>query len=239
MADMQPDNPFMRVSSEVSVEASPLLRFLESNSRMIGMAVGACLLAGVAYGGYTWNASRQMAKAQEELGSIMIIASDSDRLAKLQAFLSSAPSGMKAGVQLAIAKSALAVNDHATAAAAWAALANNPESPLYATAIIGQAENLQKQGKDQDAMNVLLAATVKDGSVAANLVNSALVDAAEKAGAYDKAIAACEKLVSGTAMMNPQEADFWRQKASSLRLKQDAGKAAAPAPASTPAGTAK
>ncbi len=59
--------------------------------------------------------------------------------------------------------------------------------------------------------------TLPEKSEAVNLVNSLIADFAEKTGDIDKALAACEKLITGMAERSPEESGFWRQKAASLR----------------------
>ena len=228
-----------QVTSEVAPETSPLLNFLVKNRRVLGLALLVLVLAMVGYGVYTWRSGKQLAASQAELGRILVMASDTERLAKLKAFAVDAPSSMRDGLQLAIARSASLAKDYPAAVAAWDTLTKNPNAAVYAVAIVGKAENLILQNRDADALAVLLGAVVQNNMAASNLINSLVVDLAEKLGDYPKAIAASEKLVTGSAAGGVEEANFWRQKAASLRLaqaeQQQSQEQKTPAEATTPA----
>lgn len=210
---------FDKMSSEVTPEVSPLLRFLADNGRRILIVLGVCVLAGAGYGVYAWQARGQVQQAQNDLGQIMVITDSAARLAKLNAFLPKAPADMKAAVTMSIAMTAAEAKQYGEAAKAWGDVAKDVTDPLYVTALVGRAENLAMAGKAAEALAVLEGANLPSDSAAHPLINSLMVDIAEQTGDTAKAIAACEKLVSGSGLNNPEEADFWRQKAANLRLK--------------------
>ena len=213
-----------KMSSEVAPEVSPLLRFLLDNARRISAVLVLCVLAASGYGIYNWYSGKQLGESQDALGRILVVSNSTDRLARLKTFLATAPEGMKKSVLLAVAQTAKEAGDYAAAAEAWDALSKDSKDPLYLTAVLGKAENLSVQSKDAEALQVLESAAVPADSQFANLINSQIVDLAEKMGNLEKAIAVCEKLVTGVAMASPNEADFWRQKAASLRLKEKTAK---------------
>lgn len=220
MAEKRSTNPILldKMSSELAPEVSPFLRFLLDNARRIGIVTAVFILAAAGFGVYKWQSGKNTLEAQNELGKILASADRTDRLPRLKAFLPAAPESMKGAILLAVAKAASDAKDYATAADAWGELAKDAKDPLYATAVIGKAENLAMAGKAAEALAVLEAMTLPAGSSAESLINSLVADLAEKTGNLDKAIAACEKLAAGAATANPEEADFWRQKAASLRL---------------------
>ncbi|MDL2210540.1 hypothetical protein LJC26_07025 [Desulfovibrio sp. OttesenSCG-928-O18] len=226
MAENRPTDPTLldKMSSEVAPEVSPLLRFLLNNARRIGMVTAVFVLAAAGFGIYKWQSDKQLREAQNALGTILAAADNTDRLAKLKTFLPTAPAPIKNSVLLALAKAASDAKDYTAAADAWGEIAKDPKDPLYITATIGKAENLALADKAAEALAAVEAMTLPAGSAAQNLVNTLIVDLAEKTGNVEKAIAACEKLVTGTAMTSPEEADFWRQKAASLRLQGKAAK---------------
>lgn len=221
------DNPadqslFDRMSSEVTPEVSPLLQFLMNNGRRMLIGLAVCVIAGAGYGVYNWQAKKQAEQAQNDLGQILVISDSAARLTKLNEFLAKAPAGIKTAVTLAIANTAAEAKNYDAAGAAWGELARDTKSTLYAAALIGKAENLAMAGKDKEALAALEGSALAEDSSANALINSLIVDLAEKAGDTAKAIAACEKLALGSGLQNPEEAEFWRQKAAFLRLKQEA-----------------
>lgn len=224
MAQNHPTNKtlFDEISSEVSPATSPLLDFLLTHVRLIAAAAVLCALAGIGYAVYNWQAEKQVAKAQEALGRILISRNNDEKLAKLQAALAEAPSGVKEAVQLAIAKTAMEAKDYPTAYAAWDAIAKDSKKALHVTAMVGKAEILSLQEKTKEALAVAESIPLPPDTPFATLVNGIIVDLAEKLGDFPKAIATCEKIAASTAAFNPEEANFWRQKAASLRGREKA-----------------
>lgn len=212
-----------KMSSEVAPEISPLMRLLLDNARRIIVILAVCVLGAAGYGIYTWHAAKQVAEAQNELGKILVIEDTTARMAKLKTFLTSAPAGIKPAVTLAIARTAMLGNDYAEAEKAWSELAGDTKDPLYVTAVIGKAESMAAQNKDSEALAVLETMALPADSAASLLVSSLIVNFAEKSGNLEKAVAACEKVAS-SAMVTPDEAEFWRQKAAYLRGKTETPK---------------
>ncbi|CAK7064606.1 MAG: hypothetical protein DELT_01589 [Desulfovibrio sp.] len=212
------------ISSEVTPATSPLLEFLVAHSRKIAGIAIVCLIGGAGYGIYNWQQKKQVATAQENLGRILVVNNAADRFAKLKTFLADAPAGVKGSVQIAIAKTAAEVGDYAAAHDAWDALSKDPKSSLYVTAMVGKAEALARQDKTKEALAIAESISLPSDSASVPLVQGLIVDLAEKMGDFAKAVAACEKLVTSVAMLNPEEANFWRQKAASLRTQENAAK---------------
>ncbi len=220
--DPKENSLLQKMSSEVAPEVSPLLQALLNNSKLIGIVLAVCVLGAAAYGGWRWHEAKSISEAQAELGRILILPAPADREAKLKTFLASAPEGMKAAGNLALAQAALEAKNYAAAVGAWDAVARDSQSPLYATAMIGKAEALALQGKDAEAVAILETVKASAEKNAKSLVESMIVDLAEKAGDYTKALASCDALINTTS--NPMEVEFWRQKAASLRLRQGEAK---------------
>lgn len=226
MADDRSANKTLmdEISSEVTPATSPLLSFLIAHARKIAAAAAVCVVAGAGYGIYSWQAKNQIAEAQDRLGRILITHNSPDRLADLKAFLTDAPAGIKGSVQMAIAKAAMDVKDYSAAYEAWDALSRDTKSAFYVIAMVGKAESLALQDKTADALAVAEGIAIPADSPSMPLVHGLIIDLAEKSGDFPKAIAACEKLVASIVMLNPEEADFWRQKAASLRNREKAAK---------------
>ena len=220
MADTKTDNMTLldKMSSEMTPATSPLLEFLTRNAKLIAAVLAACVVVLAGYGFLSWNEGKKLAAAQEDLARILILEDSQDKLAKLKAFVPGAPDSMRNSLALVMARTAMKVKDYPEASQAWDVLTGNPKDPIYATAMIGKAESLSLQGKAVEALAVLESMSLPPEGMAASLVNVFIADLAERAGEYDKAIAACEKLISAMAVQNPEEIEFWRQKAASLRL---------------------
>ena len=206
-----------KMTSEVTPETSPLLQFLTNNAKRIMLVMAVCFIAVAGYGVYSWQETQKLAAAQDSLTRILVVKDDADRLAKLKAFAPSAPEAIRGSVALAIAHTAMQAKSYDDAFQAWDRFSKDSTSPLYTTAMIGKAEALALQGKTAESIAILESMSLPADSEAINLVNSLIADLAEQSGNIDKAIAMCEKLVVGMAERSPQEADFWRQKAASLR----------------------
>jgi hypothetical protein len=226
MADNRSANKTLidEITSEVMPATSPLLDFLIAHSRTIAVASAVCVIAGAGYGIYSWQAKKQVVEAQEKLGRILVAQNAADKLSKLKAFLAEAPADVKGAVQMAVAKTAMDAKDYPAAYESWDALAKDTKSALYITAMVGKAETLALQDKTAEALAVAESIAVPADSAALPLVQGLIVDLAEKSGNFPKAIAACEKLVASSVMQNPDEADFWRQKAASLHSQEKAAK---------------
>ncbi len=220
MAENTPKSPTLleQMSSEVTPATSPLLTFLTTHAKLIAIVMVLCFAGAAGYGIYTWNENKKIAEAQEALSRILVLDNDADRLAKLEAFLPTAPDAMRKGLSLIIASTAMKAKKYEEAFKAWESLATDPRDPLYVTASIGKADSLAPQGKAGEGLAVLEGMTLPADSPAAGLVNILIVNFAEDVGNTEKAIAACEKIIAAVAAVNPEEADFWRQKAAALRL---------------------
>lgn len=218
MSQNRPTDPSLlqKVSSEVAPEISPLMLLLLNNAKRIAAVLVICVIAAAGYGIYNWHTNKQLVRAQNDLGRILVVEDSAARLAKLKEFQASAPARIKPAVALAIAKSAMLAGNFAEAEKAWAELARDPKDPLYVTAVIGKAESLGSQDKAAEALTVLETMTLAPDSMAGVLVDGMIVDFAEKSGDLEKAAATCDK-IAAAALGNPEEADFWRQKAASLR----------------------
>lgn len=215
---------FDRMSSEVTPEVSPLLLFLTNNARYILIGLAICIAVGAGYGIYSWQARGRVEQAQNDLGGILVTTDSAARLAKLEEFLAKAPSGMRTAVVLAVANAAMEAGKHDAAINAWGELAKDSGNPLYSTALIGKARSLALADRSGEALAVLESAALPADSSAANLINSLIVDLAQKTGDTARAVAACEKLVAANGLQNPEEAEFWRQKAAFLRLQEHGAK---------------
>lgn len=204
-----------KVTAEVTPEVSPLLQFITNNATKIVGVFLVCLALGVGYGAYQWHAASSLAESKAELGTVEIIKDPAERLAALEKFIAGAPAELVPAANLALAKAALESEKYDTAAAAWAKVASGEKGAFLIVAVVGQAEALIKGGKDAEAMALLQKHQGVGSDVSRAMIDSLVVDLAEKNANYSAAIAACESLASNPASLG--QAEFWRQKAAALR----------------------
>ncbi|MEG1610973.1 MAG: tetratricopeptide repeat protein, partial [Bilophila sp.] len=185
------------IQSEVALEATPLLRFVLQNSRIIVSCIVALVAFIVAFGAWHWFTARVEREAQIELGHILIGAEGEPRIAALEKFLPSAPGAIRLGVQLEIAVTSLSVNALDKAAAAYGNIhAEDPKGALGLMAAINQADVLLRAKKPQEALTVLDAL---EKTVPENLrpsVHEAQAACAEQSGDFVRALAGYEAIVS-------------------------------------------
>ncbi|MDL2272821.1 hypothetical protein LJC23_07320 [Desulfovibrio sp. OttesenSCG-928-I05] len=209
-----------KVTAEVTPEVSPLLQFITNNATKIVGVFLVCLALGVGYGAYQWHAAGALADSKAALGTAEVIKDPAERVAALEKFVSGAPAELLPAANLALAKAALESENYDKAAAAWAKVAAGEKGAFLIVAVTGQAEALIKGGKDAEALALLQKHQGSGTDVSRAMVDSLVVDLAEKNNNYAAAIAACESLAANPASLG--EAEFWRQKAAALRSAEKA-----------------
>ncbi len=205
------------IEKEVSAEASPLLQFLVRHARLIVLVIVflAVIIAG--YGIYKWRAGASMKEARNELGMISITRDPALRYQKLDAFLGAAPAQLRTPILLDQAKAALEMGDRAKAEQAWAALQaeNKPETAVLAGR--GRAQLLLEDGKKAEALAVLEGLLPQAGEQGRIVLNTQIVLVAESMGDYQRALKACDDVLSIPQMGGSPV--LWQQKAADLRRK--------------------
>lgn len=188
------------LQSEVSVEATPLLRFVLEHIRVI-IAIVVLVVAAVAVTGiWHWQAARAERDARLELGRILVAPEPAARLASLEKFLSSAPSSMKLGVQLEIAATAAALGDSLKASQAYGAIySTDRQGTLGVMAGLNEADLLLRAERPADALEKLDSLLASTPAALLDPVRQAIREgqatAAEQAGRLDRALAAYEAIV--------------------------------------------
>lgn len=188
------------LQSEVSVEATPLLRFVLEHIKSI-IAIVVLVVAAVAVTGmWHWQTARAERDARLELGRILVAPEPAARLASLEKFLSAAPSSMKLGVQLEIAATAAALGDALKASQAYGAVyAADPQGTFGVMAGLNEADLLLRAERPADALNRLDALMASAPAALLEPVRQAIREgqaaAAEQAGRLDRALAAYEAIV--------------------------------------------
>lgn len=217
MAVKPENNPslFGTIQGEVSAEASPFLQFLIDKARLIAIALVLFVAAIVGYGFYSSGQKSAKTEQEMEFGRLVTGKSGTERIAALEEYLKTAPAALHGAAWFAIAEAAHQEKDWAKAGAAWEQVAKLDDS-IRVTATLARAQALVELDRENEAMEVLESISGKLGPYDVVNVNSRIAILAENMGNYDRAIAACEAIVSA-----PEAGDtsFWMQKIASLRQK--------------------
>ena len=185
------------IQSEVAVEATPLLRFVVQNSRIIVTIVVVLAIAIAGIGGWKWHESRVERDAHLELGRILVSTEGADRIAALEKFLATVPAAMKPGVQLEIASAAVSLQQYAKATEAYGAVvAADPKGAIGVLASINQADLLQRQGKYAEALALFDTLEKNAPESLRPMVLEGQAMSAELAGKLDRALAVYERIAS-------------------------------------------
>jgi predicted Zn-dependent protease len=169
-----------QLSSEVTPEADPALRFILNNIKTISLSLGAVVLL-------------TLKKQQAELGMIVATKSGVEKLQALDTFASGVSGKLQTAVNLEIARTGLELKQYDRAAAAYNAVIAHGEGPVF-MARFGLAQALLQQDKAAEATDILMALAAEAPESFTVSVNRMLAEAAFEAGRYDQALAAFETL---------------------------------------------
>ncbi len=184
------------LQSEVSVEATPLLRFVLAHIRLLVGGVVVLVLAIAAVGGWRWYENSVQREAEIALGHIRVSTSGEERIAALEKIAADIPENLRLGLQLDIAITALGMEDLPRAAAAYGALyAQDPKGPVGLMAALNQADILQRQGKPAEALAVLDALEKNAPQSMRSVILEGQAISAEQSGDLNRALGDYEALV--------------------------------------------
>ena len=228
-AKMRPDTPAQPFSTaqadsllgslqaEVSAEASPFLIFLTRHARSIALVIALCIAAIVGYWVYASQAEKGRYEDTLSYGKILLIADPRTRLEQLEAFADKAPGTVRKAVWFSIMDAAGEVQDYDRVYRAWKAISDF-DPGIHAIAVVGMADALSLQKKDKEALDLLESASGKLKNHEIPLINARIVLLAENLGDYDKAMAACDTLISKSS--DPKDMSMWMQKRAVLEQKR-------------------
>jgi predicted negative regulator of RcsB-dependent stress response len=186
------------IQSEVSAEASPFLKFIITNFRIIIAVVAILLIAIIGAGIYQWHAASTRRAVEMELGAILSSpAPITERISRLEAFIAKKPDNFRQGAWMELAILANDNKDYAKAAYAFGQAASiDPQKPLGVICAINQSDMLLRAGKADEALAVLqnMEKTTPKGMQA--IIQESLAVAAELAGNKDAAVKAYGRLMS-------------------------------------------
>lgn len=213
------------LQAEVGAEASPMMRFLIKNARVIVFGVLLFIAAIVAFWAYSWQADNKRVAEKITLGRIITIADAKQRLAQLESFLPDAPDSVRRAAWFALLDAAYEDKNQEALYRAWEAIGGFSPT-MDATAARGMANALTAQGKHREALNVLdkASASLRQPDIAD--INMRIVLLAEYLGDYERALPACDAIIA--ADENPllsgtpgtfTDPKFWKQKKTELAQK--------------------
>lgn len=188
----------------INRDTPPLLQKIVANLKpiLLGAAILVALAATVA--GFRMLQARNLAGAQEALGSILASTSGKDKIAALEKFLLEAPGGLRTAVLFELAGASMAVEDYAKAVDYWRQLAAASKDDAKLVASLGHARALVLAGKAAEAVAELTALKAGAPESFKATVNRQLGLAAEAAGDKQAALAAYGDLLqSGEAGDKP------------------------------------
>lgn len=206
-------NMLDEIEQEADQDLHPLLQKILDNLKAIGMGIGAIILLVGAYSGYTTYTSIQAKKQTNALGTILLEKDPAKRIASLNRFLQEHPSALSVGPLLEVAGTAMSSKDYATAASAWARIADATQGEIQILANMGQARVLSFDGKYKEALAVLEAIDTDSAREFATPLARQIAHVAEQSGEWEKALAAYQELktagaVNNTAFLDMKIADI-------------------------------
>ncbi len=182
------------IQQEVDSDMHPLLKKILDNIKPIGITIGGIVAAVAVYSGVTSYQDFQHEKAVSELGGIMVLADQSARAEKLQAFAQSGPKELRSAAQLELARIFMDQKEFEKAAGAWRSVSQSADIRIIAG--LGEAKALILGGEPAKAVEILSSLKKDASQEFAPAISANLAFAAEKAGQTDLAIAEYEALKS-------------------------------------------
>ncbi|MBN2139762.1 MAG: hypothetical protein PHV85_08860 [Desulfovibrionaceae bacterium] len=182
------------LEDRLSEGAPPALRWLIHNLRPIIFAALGVVLAAAAVAGFKAYQSRALARANEDLGAILVKYSGQERIERLEKFLPQAPDELKTGVLFELAGECMGQKDYAKAAGFWKQLSAGPDRDVVVLAGLGRAKCLSLSGRPGEALGILSDLSRSAPEPYRMPVYRQLAAAAEEAGDLDAAISAYEEL---------------------------------------------
>jgi len=158
-------------------------------------------------------------KAEQALSKLVATTKGADLVTALTQMAASAPAGVRAAVNLELAKAAQDAGDFTKAASAWEAVAKEAPASMRVIARLGQAAVLSKAGQNDQAVAVLESLLTDAPKAFVMTVDRQLAVTAEAAGQWQKALDAYGRMKADGSLQNPGYIDA---RIAALRAKADA-----------------
>ncbi|EPR42792.1 transcriptional activator domain-containing protein [Desulfovibrio sp. X2] len=173
--------------------------WLAANLKPIVAAMITAVIVAGAIGIWDWQKERSTSKANDELGTILLEKTGTERVKALEAFAAGAPASVRVNALFSLADAAMQAKQYDAAAAAYATLAKETSPALSVAATLGQAGALLQAGKAKESLGLLLALKDKAPAGFNGIVAMQTAAAAEAAGDPKAALAAYEALQAQSA----------------------------------------
>lgn len=225
MSQQKNANLMDSIQTEVAKEASPFLEFLILNSKKIVILIVLLLLIAVGISGWRMHKENKLTDAREELGLILARSDNSAKLEELKTFAQHVDlEEIKTAALLALSSGAQESRDYALASRALEELTTllPAGSPMYYTAQLGIASNLNKQNKEAEALSLVESLLQNAPPELTFPINITILDLTEKSGQWDRAIQACEAMLNNASEANDMA--YLQQKIAMLQLKKESTK---------------
>ncbi len=149
------DQLLREMQEEISPEATPLWTFINDNAPKIVAVVVSLVVVISAYAFFQGYQESKLEDAQIELSRLVSTADNAERLKALEAFKTSAPAEVLLGVELEIARAAIALNDTAKAENAFMAVKEEEGmSPLGVAVAFNLADLYVQKGEAKKALDL-------------------------------------------------------------------------------------
>ncbi|WP_028575548.1 tetratricopeptide repeat protein [Desulfonatronovibrio hydrogenovorans] len=204
-----------RIMSEADDSAHPFLQKIQDNIKLIVLVVGSVLAIAAVYSIHSFWQERKISNINAELTSIMAEESAETRLALLQGFLGQAPDRLKGAIVLELAGTSMNLEKFQDAADYFAQL-GQLDRDMRPVAILGQAKAYELLGDYERAVATLKQREAQIPGEFKNQYLTLLSFNAERAGDYQTALEAYQKLKDDVQGTDP---GFIEYKIDQLRLK--------------------
>ncbi len=208
-----------QLEEEIAKEALPLIQFVMSHSKKIVTMIGAIVIVAASYSGYKLYTQHSIKKAQKELNAILSKETTSQKIQGLNRLLKTAPSKIKQGIRLELAKLYKDAKDYKNSLHMWEELKKNSDDEnIKIVATIGEAECYHLMGNSINALKIL--SKIKDNKEYMETVTMEIAKLAEEAGNLRQALWAYKKLLS-TLPPNDPTRMFYRYKIAEIENKME------------------
>jgi predicted negative regulator of RcsB-dependent stress response len=195
MVDEQKHPGFIdEIEQEADEDLHPLLKKILDNVKPIGLGIAGVILAVGVYSGYQSFQESKVEDARTRLGSILAQQDTDARIDALQDFLKQAPESLRTGISLELAKSGMAADRLDVALNAWKRLAAESDPTLRTVAGLGQARVLSMQGKDGEALDLLVSLKSNAPEGYGAILSTQIAKCAERVGDTTRALAAYQDM---------------------------------------------
>ena len=202
MQDKKKNKLSIPIEEEIAKEAMPIVEKIISHLREIVIAVGVVVVIAAGYSGYKWYTQNKLNNIKKQLGSILLLKEDNEKISKLNKLLKEAPSQAKQAIRLHLAKLYIKTKQYDKAVSMFEKVAENSDDlNVKVIAKIGKANCFKLMGKKTEALKILV--KLKDNQEYAQIVTMEIAKLAEDTQNINQALWAYKKLKSNLGVSDP------------------------------------